>query len=135
MIFDRSGSMAYPISENDLTFRIDAAKRAGNLFVDQFKQGDSATIISFSDTVSTDLNWTTNTSLMRTAINQLNPEGWTAFNAALITGIDAVKNINNAKKAIVILTDGVNNRPPDSFSVFAALDAVKTYNILSILLH
>lgn len=26
MIFDRSGSMAYPISENDLTFRIDAAK-------------------------------------------------------------------------------------------------------------
>ena len=129
MIFDRSGSMAYPISENDLTYRIDAAKRAGNLFVDQFKQGDSATIISFSDTVSTDLNWTTNTSLMRTAINQLNPEGWTAFNAALITGIDAVKNINNAKKAIVILTDGVNNRPPDSFSVFAALDAVKTYNI------
>ena len=129
MIFDRSGSMAYPISENDLTYRIDAAKRAGNLFVDQFKQGDSATIISFSDTVSTDLNWTTNTSLMKTAINQLNPDGWTAFNAALITGIDAVKNINNAKKAIVILTDGVNNRPPDSFSVFAALDAVKTYNI------
>ena len=129
MIFDRSGSMAYPISENDLTYRIDAAKRAGNLFVDQFKQGDSATIISFSDTVSTDLNWTTNTSLMRTAINQLNPEGWTAFNAALITGINSVKNINNAKKAIVILTDGVNNRPPDSFSVFAALDEVKTYNI------
>ena len=129
MIFDRSGSMAYPISENDLTYRIDAAKRAGNLFVDQFKQGDSATIISFSDTVSTDLNWTTNTSLMKTAINQLNPDGWTAFNAALITGIDAVKNINNAKKAIVILTDGVNNRPPDSFSVFAALDEVKTYNI------
>ena len=129
MIFDRSGSMAYPISENDLTYRIDAAKRAGNLFVDQFKQGDSATIISFSDTVSTDLNWTTNTSLMKTAINQLNPEGWTAFNAALITGVNSVKNINNAKKAIVILTDGVNNRPPDSFSVFAALDAVKTYNI------
>jgi Mg-chelatase subunit ChlD len=129
MIFDRSGSMAYPISENDLTYRIDAAKRAGNLFVDQFKQGDSATIISFSDTVSTDLNWTTNTSLMKTAINQLNPEGWTAFNAALITGVNSVKNINNAKKAIVILTDGVNNRPPDSFSVFAALDEVKTYNI------
>jgi hypothetical protein len=121
--------MAYPISENDLTYRIDAAKRAGNLFVDQFKQGDSATIISFSDTVSTDLNWTTNTSLMKTAINQLNPDGWTAFNAALITGINSVKNINNAKKAIVILTDGVNNRPPDSFSVFAALDEVKTYNI------
>lgn len=37
---------------------------------------------------------------MRTAINQLNPEGWTAFNAALITGIDAVKNINNAKKQL-----------------------------------
>ena len=129
MIFDRSGSMAYPISENDLTYRIDAAKRAGNLFVDQFKQGDSATIISFSDTVSTDLNWTTNTSLMKTAINQLNPDGWTAFNAALITGINSVKNINNAKKAIVILTDGVNNRPPDSFSVFAALDEVKTYNL------
>jgi Mg-chelatase subunit ChlD len=129
MIFDRSGSMAYPISENDLTYRIDAAKRAGNLFVDQFKQGDSATIISFSDTVSTDLNWTTNTSLMKTAINQLNPDGWTAFNAALITGVNSVKNINNAKKAIVILTDGVNNRPPDSFSVFAALDEVKTYNI------
>lgn len=117
MVLDRSGSMMDFISPNDGRIRIEAAKTASTQFVDRLGSQDEAMIISFSDFSTVDQTWTNNKFLLRGAINKLNPNGFTAMNEAVIRAIDSVRKNPNPNRAIILLSDGGNNRFPDFSAV------------------
>jgi hypothetical protein len=128
MVFDRSGSMLYEI---DPVFspvvRAVAAREAGLRFVNQFSASDRISIYSFGTTVSQDKVWG-GKNVSPTAVNTINTiypsgvAGRTAFYRALIQAIQGVNTQNTTKKAIIALTDGVNNEDP--LSVDAVLNAL-----------
>ncbi|MFZ9815086.1 MAG: VWA domain-containing protein, partial [Candidatus Kapaibacteriota bacterium] len=117
MVLDRSGSMMDFISPNDGRIRIAAAIEASTQFVDRLGPKDEAMIISFSDFSTVDQTWTNNKFLLRDAINKLNPNGFTAMNEAVIRAIDSVRKNPNPNRAIILLSDGGNNRFPDFSAV------------------
>lgn len=127
MVFDRSGSMLFDINKYTGELRADAAKSAGISFVNKLSDQDNLSIISFADNVSVDKDWSTknqNPTAINTITNIYNRvNGRTAFYAALIQAINKTKSQTTTKKAIIALTDGVNNINP--------LDVNDVYNAIS----
>jgi len=134
MVLDRSGSMMDFISPTDSRVRIEAARTASTQFVDRLGPKDEAMIISFSDNSTVDQTWTNNKFLLRSAIDRLNPSGFTAMNEALIRAIDSIRKQPNPNRAIILLSDGGNNRFPDFSSVINKIkeDTVNPLPIYSI---
>lgn len=134
MVLDRSGSMMDFISPTDSRVRIEAARTASTQFVDRLGPKDEAMIISFSDNSTVDQTWTNNKFLLRSAIDRLNPSGFTAMNEAVIRAIDSIRKQPNPNRAIILLSDGGNNRFPDFSSVINKIkeDTVNPLPIYSI---
>ena len=107
MVFDRSGSMTEPWGGSD---RMEETKRAGRSFVDRLSDIDEAAIYSFSDDVTLDQSWTSNRTLLRNAINRLDPEGYTAMNDGVDRALTDIENRPSIfKKGVVVLSDGADN--------------------------
>ena len=133
MVFDRSGSMLFDINQNTGELRADAAKSAGISFVNKLCDNDRLSIISFANNVTIDKPWSTKNQTP-TAINTINSiyanvNGRTAFYAALIEAINQTQTQTTTKKAIIALTDGVNNISPDITAVFNAISKSGTLPI------
>lgn len=108
MVFDRSGSMREPFGNSD---RISYTRTAGKKFVEKLSASDETAIYSFSEGTTLDQSWTGNVSLLKSAIDRLEPEGWTAMNDAVIRAInDIALRPESRRKAIVLLSDGEDNR-------------------------
>jgi hypothetical protein len=133
MVFDRSGSMLFDINQNTGELRADAARSAGISFVNKLSDNDRLSIISFANNVTIDKPWSTKNQTP-TAINTINSiyanvNGRTAFYAALIEAINQTQTQTTTKKAIIALTDGVNNISPDITAVFNAISKSGTLPI------
>ena len=116
LILDRSGSMGAILdSTKGLTKnRIESAQIACNSFLGKMTKGDTAFLMTFSDDVTIDRNWTGDTTQLKNAVNAIYDKnkvlkGQTAFCEAVIKAIDKMKEINKQNKAIIVLTDGYNN--------------------------
>lgn len=108
MVFDRSGSMDEPFGSST---RMVYTKSAGRTFVDKLTPADEAAIYSFSLTTTLDQNWTNDHALLKGAIDRLTPDGWTAMNDAVMRAIDDIAaRPSSRRKAIVVLSDGEDNR-------------------------
>jgi hypothetical protein len=130
MVFDRSGSMLFEIEQGiNSVIRADAAKAAGLSFVNKLDPADRMSIFSFGTDVSFDKPWG-GKNMVPTAVNVINSiypagvGGRTAFHRALIQAINSLKNQSTTKKAIIALTDGVNNEDP--LDVSAVMSAIPT---------
>jgi hypothetical protein len=110
------------ISPVDSRIRITEAKDASTQFVDRLGDKDEAMIISFADESRVDQVWTKNKSALKNAINALVPTGFTAMNEGVIRAIDSIRKHPNPNRAIILLSDGGNNRWPE-FS--AVVDKIK----------
>ncbi len=125
LVVDRSGSMQ---AENNITKAKDAAKQ----FVDLLVDDDQVGVVSFSDNVTVDFNLTTIVSGTRTAaknaIDPLTANGFTTIGG----GLEAAQNeltttgIITHPWAIVLLSDGLENRPPFVADVLPDIKATKT---------
>lgn len=117
LIIDRSGSMGAILdsTKEGLTKnRIESAQIACNSFIGKMTKGDTAFLMTFSDDVTIDRNWTGDTTQLKNAVNAIYDKskvlkGQTAFCEAVIKAIDKMKEINKQNKAIIVLTDGYNN--------------------------
>jgi len=108
LVFDRSGSMRESFGSST---RIAETKAAGKKFADKLTPIDEAAVYSFSDVTTVDQTWTSNTSLLRNAIDRLQPQGYTAMNDAILRSISDISSRPAAfRKAIVVLSDGEDNR-------------------------
>lgn len=107
MVLDRSGSM---LESWGGSTRMQEVKNAGRSFVDRLADSDEAAIYSFSSSVRMDQAWTNNRAALKSAINGLVPDGYTAMNDAIVAGIDGVSaRPESYKKAVVVLSDGEDN--------------------------
>ncbi len=108
MVFDRSGSMDEPFGTSS---RMVYTQAAGRTFVDRLTNADEAAIYSFSLTTTLDQNWTNDRGLLKSAIDRLTPDGWTAMNDAVIRAIDDIAvRPSSRRKAVIVLSDGEDNR-------------------------
>ena len=116
LIIDRSGSMGAILdSTKGLTKnRIESAQIACNSFIGKMTKGDTAFLMTFSDNVTIDQDWTDSTIKLQNAVNAIYNKnkvlkGQTAYCEAVIKAIEKMKEINKQNKAIIVLTDGYNN--------------------------
>ncbi len=107
--------------------RIDAAKKASKTFLDnaQWKANDLFGLVSYSTTAVTNQALTTDKDLIKTAIDNLHPDGETALGNGIIEATDKLGG--TAAKYMVVLTDGKANLPTNEASAAAfAIEAANT---------
>ena len=136
MVLDRSGSMLDFISPVDSRIRITEAKNASTQFVERLGPKDESMIISFADNSRVDQTWTQDKNALKNAINALVPTGFTAMNEGVIRAIDSIRKHPNPNRAIILLSDGGNNRWPEFSAVVSKIkeDTINPLPIYSIAL-
>ena len=106
LVLDRSGSMG---EEN----KIDYLKQGVNTFIDQMNTGgytcDEAFVVSFREVITLDQTMTRDKVALKAAVNGLVPNGRTAVWDATMVGIDQMSSASNRCKALIVLTDGLDN--------------------------
>jgi len=100
LAFDTSGSMDYK-----LTTSRDAAAH----FLQALNPDDEAFLVEFNDKVDLSVGFTSHPQEIRSALQKVQVSGLTALLDALKFALSQMKNAKNARKAIVIVSDGGDN--------------------------
>jgi VWFA-related protein len=112
LVLDHSGSMRQPANERDRTSKIEALRRAASRFIDIMRPGSKTTLLPFNDEVPTPKAFSEDREGLKADIKQLRASGGTSLYDA---AYEAVETLNAAqvegKKAVVVLTDGVDEEP------------------------
>jgi tight adherence protein B len=113
LVIDASGSMRGA--------PLEAAKTAAKAFVSQKRTEDSIALVTFADEVVVASGFTTNGDDLQSRIDAIEADGETAFNDAVIKGIEMYdeSSSENLLANIIVLTDG-----EDTASVASLQDAV-----------
>ena len=114
LALDRSGSMLEPADDKDQILKIDALKEAAKRFIDIMRVKARATLLDFSDQVRSPEPFSGDKARLRqeleARISQKTASGETAFLDAAYTAVATLVAENPpGKKAVVVLTDGVDN--------------------------
>ncbi len=129
LIIDRSGSMGTVDGASGSPTRMTLAKQAANIFVDLVKLNESIGVVSFSNSVATNMGLTTVTAgskaTAKAAINGLSDSGSTAIGDALVAGRNLITGAASKVccQTIVLFTDGENNSGVSELSVIPSLVA------------
>ena len=98
--------------------KIKVMKKAAQKFVDSLKPSDHIAVAGFSKRFYIISNFTTDLKLLKERIDDIkNRHSGTAYYDAMWATLDLLEEANTTRKAIVVLTDGVDNsldRPDDS---------------------
>jgi Ca-activated chloride channel family protein len=100
IIFDVSGSM-----ERDAGIARDAAIT----FLKNSTEGDEYFLVTFNDKARLVQDFTTNIEDLRNKLPLVPPKGATAMYDALYLGLSNIKKGVNTKKALLLITDGMDN--------------------------
>ena len=101
MLFDESGSMSYKLRNSR-----DAAAQLLNTLGKE----DEAFLVEFSDLAKVSVKFTGRTDDIRNALKDAQSNGLTAMLDAIDAGLVEMKKAKNSRKAIVIVSDGGDNR-------------------------
>jgi cysteine-rich repeat protein len=94
--------------------KIQNAKNAADTFLDNFKSNDQSALVSYATTATLDKTLSNNHASTLTAVNALTPLGATNIGDAIKLGIQELSSTRaraQATKAMVLLTDGLANKP------------------------
>ncbi|MCL4547533.1 MAG: VWA domain-containing protein [Bacteroidetes bacterium] len=123
LVIDRSGSMSgTPLSD---------AKTAANSFVDNMQSNDKGAVISFDNTITVNQGFTTDKTVLKTAINNLVSGSTTAIYDAIYQAVDLTK-VETGRKAIILMTDGGDNASSHSMTDainYAVQNSLPVYTI------
>ena len=109
LVVDSSGSMTLG-NRRELT--IEAVRS----IVGALQPEDEIAILFFGETIETRLPWTRIASISRVNWAGWNPYGNTPLNDGLRAGLRSIDEARNARRAIVLLTDGFENASRESTS-------------------
>ncbi|TAM60349.1 VWA domain-containing protein [bacterium] len=119
LCIDTSGSMG---ADDFTPTRAAAARAAARNFIDALPRGTSLGIVTFASAAQVALLPSDDRGEQRAALEHLaQPNGATAIGAALATAASLLPA--HGRRAIVLLTDGENNRPPDPEGAARAIGA------------
>jgi len=106
MVLDRSGSML-PV--------IDEVYQAAFHTVRASKDVDEFSILTFNDRVELRQDFSTDRELLKKRLKRVRAEGGTALYDAVLTALDHVQKGSREKKALLVVTDGDDNKSEHSF--------------------
>jgi VWFA-related protein len=101
VLFDESGSM----SDKFQTSRDAAAQ-----LLNALDKEDEAFLVEFADLTKVSVGFTSHPQAIQTALKNAQAGGLTAMLDAIDTGLHTMKTARNSRKAIVIVSDGGDNR-------------------------
>jgi hypothetical protein len=113
LIIDRSGSMDETEPGDDYS-KVYYAKAAAQTFLDQLDMDpDHAGLASFSTEATLDHGFSDNASTIKAAIDGLNAFGYTNIGDGILRANDefTANGRNDSVRAMILLSDGVANRP------------------------
>ncbi|MGH2581978.1 MAG: vWA domain-containing protein [Anaerolineales bacterium] len=93
--------------------KLDAAKAAAHEFVNRMRDIDQTGLVSFNTQVETVQEITSDQEALRSAIDSLQADSQTAMYDALLMAIEQLEGVGG-RKAIIVLTDGLDNRSSGS---------------------
>jgi len=100
LAFDTSGSM---------DFKMSTSRDAASLFLKTLNPDDEAFLVEFNDKVDLPVGFTSHPDEIRSALQNVQPRGLTALLDAVKFSLNEMKSARNARKAIVIVSDGGDN--------------------------
>jgi len=100
LAFDESGSMSY---------KVRTSQAAVANFLKTMNPGDEAFLVEFSDNAKLSVAFTTGTGAIQTALKTAQPGGLTAMLDGINLALREMKRAKNARKAIVVVSDGGDN--------------------------
>jgi VWFA-related protein len=131
LVLDHSGSMAEPADDKDKVTKIEALRRAAGRFVDIMRPGAKTTLLPFSTQVERAGPFSADKAALKQRIKLL-PEakgGTLLYDATY----DAVLTLEAArpegKRAVVVLTDGVDEAPGSRHRVEEIIEEAKRVGV------
>ena len=100
LLFDASGSMRS---------RVDKSREAVEEFFKASVPGDEFFLIRFNDAPELETPFTGNLAEISRALSFIKPRGWTALYDAMRLAMHQMKGARNARRALLVLTDGADN--------------------------
>jgi Ca-activated chloride channel family protein len=101
LLFDKSGSM---------TYKLNSSRDAATQLLSALNKDDEAFLVEFDDHAKESVGFTNDMKELRNALKNAQAEGQTAMLDAIDTGLVDMKKAKNSRKAIVIVSDGGDNR-------------------------
>jgi Ca-activated chloride channel homolog len=101
VLFDESGSMEY---------KLRTSRDAAAQLLNTLNKEDEAFLVEFADLAKVSIEFTGNAEKIQTALKNVQAGGLTAMLDAIDTGLLEMKKAKNSRKAIVIVSDGGDNR-------------------------
>jgi VWFA-related protein len=126
LVLDHSGSMAERADDRDEGSKIEALHRAAGRFVDIMRPGARTTLLPFSTKVDRPEPFSNDKAALKGRINKLQADGGTLLYDATY---DAILTLEAArpegKRAVVVLTDGVDEAPGSRHRVEEIVEEAK----------
>jgi VWFA-related protein len=118
LVLDHSGSMSDVASQEDRRPKIQALHDAACRFIDVMRLGARTTLIPFNDIVERPRPFTDNKEALKRRVRGLVAEGGTLLYDATYEALETLNEENPpGKKAVLVLTDGVDEVPGSRHSV------------------
>lgn len=112
LVLDQSGSMRHPAETGSRISKIEALRRAASRFVDLMRPGARTTLMPFNDIIETPRPFTNDKPTLKKRIQQLTPHGGTLLYDATYEAVQTLEAARpDGKRAVVVLTDGVDEEP------------------------
>lgn len=112
LVFDESGSMAY---------KLRTSRDAAAQLLSILNKEDEAFLVEFADVAKVSIGFTGHMEEIHSALKNAQAGGLTAMLDAINTGLLEMKRAKNPRKAIVIISDGGDNR---SYYTAAQIESV-----------
>jgi Ca-activated chloride channel family protein len=123
IIFDVSASMGNSLAK---------AKEAALTFLASGNREDEYFLVQFSDRPKLVQEFTSDLGRVKASLTAMSAKGATSLYDAVYLGLEKLRNARNPRKALLVISDGEDNRSRYSFSDlkhFAAEKDVKIYSI------
>ena len=101
VLFDKSASMSY---------KLGSSRDAITQLLNALNKEDEAFLVEFADLATLSVGFTGNTGEIRSVLKNAQASGMTALLDAVNTGLVEMKEAKNSRKAIVVVSDGGDNR-------------------------
>ncbi|HEV3448650.1 MAG TPA: VWA domain-containing protein [Gemmataceae bacterium] len=112
LVLDCSGSMDDPADDSDEVSKIQALRQAASRFIDIMRPGARTTLLPFSDEPDPAKPFTADKRALKDGIRDLRAGGQTALFDATYEAIETLAATRpEGKRAVVVLTDGQDNKP------------------------